>query len=56
MKKPSNPAMKVGLDYRYRPRNTRYEEKYTQQCNSSGRFSVTVWGWTSAYGPGVLCI
>ena len=40
----------------YRPINTRFDERYTQQTNSSGRFSVNVWGWISARGPGALCI
>ncbi|KAJ8912046.1 hypothetical protein NQ315_016733 [Exocentrus adspersus] len=37
----------------YRPRNTRFEERYTLPNASSGRFSVNVWGWISVEGPGV---
>lgn len=37
----------------YRPINTRYDERYTHKTNQSGRFSVNVWGWISARGPGV---
>ncbi|KAJ8916915.1 hypothetical protein NQ315_013385 [Exocentrus adspersus] len=36
----------------YRPRNTRFEERYTLPNASSGRFSVNVWGWISVEGPG----
>jgi transposase len=39
----------------YRPRNTRFEENYTQQVNPN-RFSVNVWGCISVRGPGVLCV
>lgn len=38
----------------YRPPNSRFEERYTQKVERSGRFSVNVWGWMSAQGPGVL--
>lgn len=38
----------------YRPRNTRFEEKYTQTVKTSGRFSVNVWGYMTARGLG-LC-
>lgn len=37
----------------YRPRNTRFEERYTLPNANSGRFSVNVWGWISVEGPGV---
>lgn len=40
----------------YRPVNTRYDERYTHKTNQSGRFSINVWGWISARGPGVLQI
>jgi transposase len=40
----------------YRPRNTWFEEQYTQRSDHSGRFSVNVWGWISAQGPGALCV
>lgn len=32
----------------------RYDERYTHKTNQSGRFSINVWGWISARGPG-LC-
>lgn len=38
----------------YRPRNSRFEEKYTQTVKASGRFSVNVWGYMTARGIG-LC-
>jgi transposase len=38
----------------YRPPNTRFDERYTQKVVAHGRFSVNVWGWISAQGPGVL--
>ena len=40
----------------YRPRNMRYDEIYTNKTNQSGRFSINIWGWISARGPGVLQI
>lgn len=40
----------------YRPRNMRYNERYTRKNNKSGRFSVNVWGWISARGKGVCTI
>jgi hypothetical protein len=38
----------------YRPPNSRFDESYTQKVVVNGRFSVNVWGWISAQGPGVL--
>lgn len=38
----------------YRPPNTRYDEKYISNNDKSGRFSVNMWAWISARGPGVL--
>lgn len=38
----------------YRPRSTRYERQYTKMVARSGRFSVSVWGWMSADGLGIL--
>lgn len=40
----------------YRPSGTRYDERYTHKTNQSGRFSINVWGWISARGPGVCQI
>lgn len=40
----------------YRPTGTRYDERFTHKTNQSGRFSVNVWGWISARGPGVCQI
>lgn len=37
----------------YRPPSCRYDENYTQKRNNSGRFSINVWAWISAQGPGV---
>lgn len=38
----------------YRPTGTRYNSQYTRKVARSGRFSVNVWAWISARGPGVL--
>lgn len=40
----------------YRPSGMRYDERYTRKVNQSGRFSINVWGWISARGPGVCHI
>lgn len=37
----------------YRPRNSRYHERYIASTERSGRFSVNLWGWISAVSPGV---
>lgn len=37
----------------YRPPNSRYNEKYVTGRNRSGRFSINVWAWICAYGPGI---
>lgn len=37
----------------FRPPSSRYHEKYTQKIKNEGRFSVNVWAWISARGPGV---
>lgn len=37
----------------YRPPNTRFDERYTQNVANSGRFSVNVWGWMSYHGIGI---
>lgn len=38
----------------YRPSGLRFNRKYVQQRQRCGRTSVTVWGWISANGCGVL--
>jgi hypothetical protein len=38
----------------YRPRNSRYDERYVEPTERSGRFSANVWGWISAVSPGVM--
>ena len=38
----------------YRPIRSRYNERYTRKIEHSGRFSVNVWVWISAAGPGVF--
>jgi hypothetical protein len=38
----------------YRPRNSRYDERYVEPTERSGRFSVNVWGWISAVSPGIM--
>lgn len=38
----------------YRPRNSRFDENYINFTNRSGHFSVNIWTWISAQGPGVL--
>ena len=36
---------------------TRYDTRYIQQCERSGRFSLSFWGWMSHAGVGMLeCI
>jgi hypothetical protein len=37
-----------------KPRNSRYDERYVEPTERSGRFSVNVWGWISAVSPGVM--
>jgi transposase len=36
------------------PRNTRYEERYVDATDRSGRFSVNMWAWISVESPGVI--
>jgi hypothetical protein len=36
------------------PRNTRYEEKYVDSIERSGRIAVNMWAWTSAVSPGLM--
>lgn len=38
----------------YRPPNSRFDERYTHKSHTIGRFSVNVWAWMSAQGPGVI--
>lgn len=40
----------------YRPRNTRYEPRYTKKENRTGHFKVNVWCWISHRGPGICII
>ena len=40
----------------YRPRGTRFDEKYTNNSERSGRFSVNVWAWLSYQGLGVCWV
>lgn len=38
----------------YRPRNSRFQERYIQENQRSGRISAGYWGWISRDGPGEL--
>lgn len=38
----------------YRPRNSRYEDRYVAEQRLSGRISAGYWGWISVSGPGEL--
>ncbi|KAJ6642725.1 Transposable element Tcb2 transposase [Pseudolycoriella hygida] len=38
----------------YRPRNCRYDERYIQPIQRSGRISAGLWGWISIDGPGEM--
>jgi hypothetical protein len=38
----------------YRPRGTRYEQRYVQGVQRSGQFSVNIWAWISAISSGVM--
>ncbi|KAJ6639321.1 Transposable element Tcb1 transposase [Pseudolycoriella hygida] len=38
----------------YRPNKSRYNPKYIQERQRSGRISAGYWGWISMYGPGEL--
>ncbi|KAJ6646540.1 Transposable element Tcb2 transposase [Pseudolycoriella hygida] len=44
----------LGSTIVYRPINTRYDERYTQPTQRSGRICAGVWGWISKHGPGEL--
>lgn len=39
----------------YRPRNSRYVQRYTQPNKRSGRLTSGIWGWMSVNGPGEMC-
>jgi hypothetical protein len=38
----------------YRPRNSRFSERYIHNTHNSGRFSVNIWSWISVRSPGVM--
>lgn len=38
----------------YRPKNSRFEQKYIQESQRSGRISAGYWGWICKDGPGEL--
>jgi hypothetical protein len=38
----------------YRPRNSRYEEKYVDSIERSRRIAVNMWAWISAVSPGLM--
>lgn len=38
----------------HRPRGKRYESRYVHPRRKSGRFSVAIWGWMTASGPGEI--
>ena len=38
----------------YREQGTRYDTRYIQRCERSGRFSLSSWSWISRAGVGVL--
>lgn len=46
-------SSKNGTIHIYRPRNTRYEERYINNSDRQGRFSVNVWGWISYHDIGM---
>lgn len=39
----------------YRPRNSRYDQRYIQPNQRSGRLTAGIWGWISSDGPGEMC-
>lgn len=39
----------------YRPRNSRFNQRYIQANQRSGRLTAGIWGWISADGPGEMC-
>lgn len=40
----------------YRPRNSRFDERYTQAIQRSGRISAGLWGWISVDGIGEMSL
>lgn len=38
----------------YRPDNLRFDDRYIQPTQRSGRISVGIWGWISRDGPGEM--
>jgi hypothetical protein len=50
----SLPQWPIGRLRVYRPRNTRYEERYVRKTERSGRFSVNMWAWIFAVHPGIM--
>lgn len=38
----------------YRPANSRFDERYVQATQRSGRISAGLWGWISRDGPGEM--
>lgn len=38
----------------YRPKNSRFDERYIQPTQKSGRISAGLWGWISRDGPGKM--
>lgn len=38
----------------YRPRNSRFDERFIQPTQRSGRISAGMWGWISVDGPGEM--
>lgn len=41
------------LAHVYRPRNTRFEERYVNNNDRQGRFSINVWAWINYHGNGM---
>lgn len=39
----------------YRPKNSRYDQRYIQSNQRSGRLTAGIWGWISRDGPGEMC-
>lgn len=38
----------------YRPKNSRFDDRYIQKCQRSGRITSGFWGWICRDGPGEL--
>lgn len=39
----------------YRPKNTRFDQRFVQPNQRSGRLTAGIWGWISSDGPGEMC-